>query len=63
MTKLKLTLLMLFSITQLFAQKTEVVYLEENDTTRNFYTLIHNGSLRSDFRRLLYPPSSRCADR
>ena len=41
MTKLNLTLLMLFSITQLLAQKTEVVYLEENNVTSNFYTLLH----------------------
>jgi hypothetical protein len=41
MTKLNLTLLMLFSITQLLAQKTEVVYLEENSVTSNLYTLLH----------------------
>jgi dienelactone hydrolase len=41
MAKLKLTLLMLFFITNLFAQKTEQVFLEENDSTRNFYTLIY----------------------
>jgi len=41
MTKLNLTLLMLFSITQLLAQKTEVVYLDENSVTSNFYTLLH----------------------
>lgn len=41
MTKLNLTLLMLLSLTQLFAQKTEVVYLEEGDHTGNFYTLLY----------------------
>ena len=41
MIKLKLTLLMLFFITNLFGQKTEQVFLEENDSTRNFYTLLY----------------------
>jgi dienelactone hydrolase len=41
MIKLNLTLLMLFFLTNLFAQKTEVVYLDEEDKTGNFYTLLH----------------------
>lgn len=41
MIKLNLTLSLLFSLTQLFAQKTEVVYLDANNKTGNFYTLLY----------------------
>ena len=41
MTKLPLTLVLLLSLTQLHGQQTEVVYLEEDNVTGNFYTLLY----------------------
>lgn len=39
--KFKFTLLTLIVLTNLFGQKTEKVFLDTGDTTRNFYTLFH----------------------
>src|SRR5690554_727920 len=41
MSKPITTLLMLFFLTHLYAQQTEVVYLEEDNVSGNFYTLLY----------------------
>lgn len=41
MLKLTFTLLTFFTLTHLFGQRTETVYLDTNDSTRNCYTIIY----------------------
>lgn len=41
MIKLKLAILLIFILPQLFGQKTEKVYLDKKDSSQNYYTIIY----------------------